>query len=319
MALGLTSSELAVLVIAVFLIVIAIGLGLYVRARLQRRRAKLLGELQNRPQLIQDRAFNRIAMARREVELLARQGADVGRARERIAEAQASFDNRRYESAYETAQTAHESLVNARRGIVPPPSVDAVPKATEGPLTSPSGGPTSPFSAAVSEAPPPTPAIPKNRAESQFQLRVLEQELAAARSSRPGEPSTAGAADLATRARSAFDRSDFTEAFRLALKGRRTLGGSVESLPLTPTGSAPAGAPGTMGLGGNGSAGADLSETAGMVAGAARCPECGYPALPDDVFCRGCGRPRAPVTCPKCGAPKVPGDSFCGRCGAPFA
>ena len=321
MALGLTSSELAVLVIAVFLIVIAIGLGLYVRARLQRRRAKLLGELQNRPQLIQDRAFNRIAMARREVELLARQGADVGRARERIAEAQASFDNRRYESAYETAQTAHESLVNARRGIAPPPSVDLGlgPGATGDPLPSPSGGPTSAFPASGPEAPSPTPAMPKNRAESQFQLRVLEQELAVARSDRPDEPSTAGAADLATQARSAFDRSDFTEAFRLALKGRRTLGGSIESLPLTPTGSSPAGAPGPLGLGGNGGARADVSETAGKVAGAARCPECGYPALPDDVFCRGCGRPQAPVTCPKCGVPKVPGDSFCGRCGAPFA
>lgn len=318
MTTGLTSYELMVLVLAVLVTVIGVGLGLYTRTRLQRRRAQLLGELQRRPDLIQDRAFNRIAMARREVELLSRQGTDVGRARDQIAEAQASFDNRRYEQAYQTAQVVHESLVNVRRSGAPLPAAASRPMPSGRGSSSPSpgtgGGAPTPLPPATAAAPP----MAKNRAESQFQLRLLDQELTAARSSRPEALATIGAADLATQSHAAFDRSDFTEAFRLALKGRRTLGGTVEALPPTAGGTASAAGSPPGSLNGNGGARADATETAARVAGAERCPECGYPALTADAFCRGCGRPRTPSACPQCGVARTPSDTFCGRCGARF-
>lgn len=319
MAAGLTSYEIELLVVVVFLVVIGIGFGLYARARLQRRKAQLLGELRNRPDLVQDRAFNRIAMARREAELLAGQGVDVGRARDQIAEAQAAFDNRRYEQAYQTAQVAHESLVNARRTG---PRLSSAPPRSGSSGNSPPSPPASPVGApapSAAAAPAPAPPVAKNRAESQFQLRLLDQELASARSNHSGAPVTIDAGELATRAHSAFDRSDFTEAFRLALKGRRALGGSIESLPPTPGGPVPTDDPGPRGFDGNLGARSDATETAEKVAGAERCSECGYPALPGDAFCRGCGRPRSPSACAKCGTPRTPSDTFCGRCGAAFA
>ncbi len=145
-------------------------------------------------------------------------------------------------------------------------------------------------------------------------MRLLSDELAALGGARARDPAVAGANALRTQAQSAFDKGDYTEAFRLALRGRRTLGGTVESLPAVP------GATGTAARAStNGNATTpDAVQTAESVAGSERCPDCGYPALSGDVFCRGCGRPRAPLTCPSCGAPRVGGEAFCGRCGARF-
>lgn len=313
MAPTLTSQQLSLIVIAVILGVIAIATLLFALQRLRRRKAQLLDELKNPPELASDRAFNRIAMARREADLLSRQGNDVGAARQRIAEAQAAFDGRHFERAYQSAQVAHESLVHARRADAP------LPTAPNGPA--PSGHPVPPSPAPVRaptveptagvSAPPTTLPIAKNRAESRFQLNLLDQELETARHARPDSPTLTGAADLGSRAHAAFDRSDFAEAFRLALKGRRALGGPVESLPLV-SGEAPSTARG------NGEARRDATIAAETVASATRCPDCGHPMLADDAFCRGCGRPRGVATCAKCGTARRPGDTFCGRCGAPF-
>jgi hypothetical protein len=303
----LTSTEITVLVIVVVLAVVVVGLLLLMMRRLRQRRAQLLHELRDRPELVQDRAFNRIAMARKEADLLARQGGDPGRARETIAEAQAAFDNRNYERAYQSAQIAHEALVNSRGGV-------RLPRAPSG--AGPAGAPALPVSApSVAAATPPAPAIPRNRAESQFQLRILDQELATAKGQRPRARASVEAAELRNRAQSAFDRAEFTEAFRLALKGRRALGGPLETLPPTaaPRTDGPAGLPGGVGPDPS-----DPTQTAEQVSGGQHCPECGYPAMAGDAFCRGCGAPRTPSACGQCGAPRTPADTFCGRCGAKF-
>ena len=311
---SLTSTEIIALVFVVVLAVIVVGLFLYLIRRLRSRRAKLLSDLEDRPQLNQDRAFNRLAMARREAGILAEQGVDVHRAQELIAESQGAFDTRQYDRSYRVAQSAHEALVIARQqGTL----------ATAGPLPSkgsPAPGPSgtgrlpSTSDALSNPAAPATPPIAKNRAESQFQMRLLSDELAALGGARAHDPAVAGAIALRAQAQSAFDKGDYTEAFRVALRGRRTLGGTVESLPAVP---------GTAGTSvrapTNGSATPpDAVQTAESVAGSERCPACGYPALSGDAFCRGCGRPRAPLTCPSCGAPRVGGEGFCGRCGARF-
>lgn len=302
----LTSVEITALVLVVFLGAVVAGLLLYLIRRLRRRRDKLLTDLKSPPELAQDRAFNRIAMARRESEMLARTGADVGSARSLIAQAQGTFDTRNFDRAYEFAQSAHEALVVARRTGV-------------GPGTARS--PAAPSATAASPAPPSRPndpaipPIPKNRAESQFQLRLLDQELVTAHERRPRQNATIAADSMRSQARAAFDRGDFTDAFRLSLKGRRQLGGTVEALAPSATTRTMDGATATDLL----MSGGDAGVTADRLTGADRCPDCGYPALPNDQYCRGCGRPRAPSVCPVCNAPRVSADTFCGRCGARFS
>jgi len=310
---ALTSDEIIAVAVVVLLSVVIIGVLLFMVRRLRQRRAKILGELRDRPQLMQDRAFNRIAMARRESDILAGQGTDVTRSRELISQAQGAFDLRKFDQAYQLGQQAHEALVYARRDASP------LPRA---PLNSPPLS-TANRTAGSADLPAPTstqgaagPArtgIPKNRAESQFQLRLLDQELEVARRGHGRTTTTRDAAEIRTEATAAFDRGDFTEAFRLALKGRRTLGAEVEGLP--PVRVAGMTSPTPNGA----SSSSDATQTAERVAGAERCPECGYPALPGDAFCRGCGQPRAPRTCAQCGTPRTPVDTFCGRCGARFS
>jgi hypothetical protein len=306
---------LEVVVFVVILAIVLVGLFLWMSRHLRQRKAKILSELADKPELNQDRAFNRLAMARRESEILAGQGVDVRRAQELIAESQGAFDTRQYDRSYRVAQSAHEALVNARtqgaRVAGGPPLASGGPGALtssgSGPLPSSSGSP--PPSARPSE-----PAIPKNRAESQFQLRVLHDELSAVTGSRAKSPNVAGAKVLADQAQTAFDKGDFNEAFRLALRGRRTLGGTLESLAPSPGAGLAAAR-----LSANPNGGPpDAIQTADTLASAERCPDCGYPSLAGDEFCRGCGRPRTPVVCPSCGAARVADEAFCGRCGARF-
>jgi len=305
---ALTPTEIVAVAVIVVLAVVVAGLMLFLIRRLRQRRDKLLGELRDRPQLVQDRAFNRLAMARAESEILARQGSDVTRARDLIAQAQGAFDLRNYDRAYQVAQQAHEALVHARQTA--PLRRDATPPRTANPPGSPPApvvGPTSPAPYA------PLPGIPKNRAESQFQLRLLDADLEGARAVRPKSPTFREATRIRSEAGAAFDRGDFTEAFRCALKGRRVLGSPVEALAAPPGSASSASAvKASTGV-------PDATLTAERVAGADRCPECGYPALSGDTFCRGCGVPRTPATCGQCGAARKPADTFCGGCGVRFA
>jgi len=311
-----TLSIYEIIAIIAVLVVIVIGFALLVLRRLREQKAKLLHELNEPPRLRSDRAFNRIAMARREASLMNNQGSDVSRALEELARAQAAFDRRQFDQAYELAQTAHESMVAARQRGPIRSSQSLFPTQSSAPAVAPPPappvGPQPPSPGAAPSPPPPEGGrIPKNRAESQFQLRLLAEAMARPRPA--GGSALQSAAALAQSAHSAFDRGDYTEAFRLALKARRQLGESVESLPLTPTRSpAP---PSTTEAGGKVP---DALSSAEDVATAERCPSCGYPTLAADAFCRGCGAPRGPMTCPTCGAERAVADTFCGRCGTRF-
>jgi hypothetical protein len=307
---GFTATEVTAIVFVVFLAAVVAGLLLWLLRRLRHRRDKLVTDLKSTPELAQDRAFNRIAMARREADIVGRTGLDVNSARALIAQAQGQFDTRNFDRAYETAQLAHEALVVARRSGTMPATYLSTPKAA---TVTP--GTRRPTAAAASPTPADTtfPKIPQNRAESQFQLRLLDQELAAA-GRRPTDPPVVEATELRDQGRAAFDRGDFTEAFRLALKGRRTIGGDVGALAPT----AATRASGTAAIGGD-ALPDDPDAAAEKLAIGDRCPDCGTPAQPNDQFCRGCGRPRAPLTCPACSAPRTPEDTFCGRCGARFS
>ncbi len=312
MAGSLTGVELGIILVIVLLACVLAGVGLYILRRLHRRRDKLLGELKSSPGLVQDRAFNRIAMARREVEILARSGGDVSRAREQIAEAQGAFDTQNYDRAYQTAQSVHESLVHARTSTTPLPSSTERPATiVHDPGAAPNGG------AGAASSPPPAasvPSLPKNQVESQFQLHLLATELDQARTQHAPTSRVVAADGIRQQAAAAYARGDYTEAFRLALRARRELGASVETLPPPARSAGPA-----AGEGGLADGPIDPGAAADRVASANRCPDCGYPMLAEDVFCRGCGRPKPGLSCPHCGASRGPKDTFCGRCGERYA
>ncbi len=248
-----------------------------------------------------DRAYNRLALARREADLLEAQGTDVSRARQLIDLATRSLDQHQSDRAYELAQAAHETLVQARRQPRLRSGSDAAPAAVL-----PSSPPTpaaAPFPVGSPPPPAPAPAVAKNRAEAQFELRLLDQDLAQA-GTKGGSGSSKEARDLSAQAHAAFDKGEFADAFRLAIRGRRKVGATVESLgggtAVPPTPRAPL----------------DPGQTAEATAAAGRCAQCGHPLVAGDGFCRGCGAPTG-TPCPKCGTPRRPGDTFCGKCGAP--
>ncbi len=305
--------------VIVLLGVVGAALGLLAIKRLRARKAQLLNDLATSPKHAGDRAYNRIDMARREVAILGRQGVDTARAREDIAQAQAAFDLRQFERAYELAQSAHEALVHARMtgtlasaGATDRPlaaSPDG-PRAGSGRLAASSDGTgySAPSAGGASAVTAP-PRLAPNRAESQFQIHLLDSDLEGARASRGSPSMVATASALRSQAQAAFDREQYTDALKFALRGRRELGGRVETLAPVP-GSTGAELPGAV---------TDASATADRAAAGSRCPQCGYPTRPDDGFCRGCGRPRVPTACPKCGAPRSANDTFCGKCGQPFS
>jgi len=271
---GLTSEEILAIVLVVVICTAMAAVGVLLLQRLRRRRDQLRGELSSRPEAVSDRAFNRIAMARREADILGRQGVELSRVRELIGEAQAEFDGRRFEHAYSLAQSAHELLVAARQR---PPSV------ATGPSPSP---PTAPGGSEPRSSPPSAAKIPAHRAEAQFQLRLLQDEIAGAATSEAGNGRRLQAQALATQAQQAFDRGDYAESFRLALKGRREGGRPIETV-------APPGPPAPSGTSAEGAGPADDPErTADSLASLARCPQCGHPMGPTEQFCRGCGSPR---------------------------
>jgi hypothetical protein len=311
------SQTLGLVIVAVVLVVGVLAVFFYLSSRLKRRRDQILSELQDKPELVQDRAFNRLAMARREAALVGRTGTDISRPRELIAQSQAAFDLGQFPRAYELAQSAHEALVAARgRSTATGPIPGSHPPPTT-PVRSASVSTAAPAvissTAGVSSSAPvasPAAPIPRNRVESHFQLGLLETELDTARRDRPSAGPTLEATALRNQSQAAFDRGDFTESFRLALRARRALGGHIESLAASPS-SARAAVSVPVPV--------DPQGVAEQTASAGRCPQCGYPTSTSDAFCRGCGTPREATTCPGCGAARTPSDTFCGRCGTRFS
>jgi hypothetical protein len=298
------TESLAILLLGVVLLVVVVLLSLRFLRQYRLRRVRELREEGSGRATAGDRAYNRLALARREADLLAAQGGDVGGARQLIDLANQALDRREVDRAYELAQAAHETLVKARReprSGRPQPSVTPDPVSTV-PL------PAAAVPAAGSDPSPGSPAaLAKGRAEAQFQLHLFEDELARGSKSGAPAPALAEAKALYVQAHSAFSRSEYAEAFRLSLRGRRRIGGHVESLAAGP-GATSTPAPG-------GPAESDLVRAAEGVAGQERCAQCGHPTVPGDAFCRGCGAARTATACPKCGAPRLPADTFCGKCG----
>ncbi len=291
MALSIGPYEL--LAIGVVLLVLFLVIVMFVLRRYRMRRLALLRGTGAGAATTADRAYNRLALARREADLLDSQGGDSTNARQLIDLANRSLDGHQYDRAYELAQSAHETLVRGRR--------DAPLRRGGGPPAPASPAPALAPASAAEPAPAPAAPVAKNRVEAQFELRLLDQDLSA------GGPSAAGGAAgearaLAGQAHAAFDRGEYGEAFRLALRGRRRIGATVEALGPSARRAAEPSLP------------ADPAQAAEAAAAGGRCPSCGHPLVAGDAFCRGCGAPTG-RSCPSCGAPLRAPDTFCGRCG----
>lgn len=298
---GIEAYEL--LAVGVLLLAIVMIATLHLLRTYRQRRLQTLRGQGTDPAAASDRAFNRLTLARREADLLDAQGVDTERARQLIGLASRSLDARDFGRAYDLAQAAHETLVTARRRPLP----SSVKAPTPGEPATPAAVPAKAPATLPTPGAPPT--LAKNRAEAQFQLHLLEQDLATAGASAAKAPSTSEARTLYNQARAAFDRADYAEAFRLSLRGRRRVGGHVEVL----------GSPAPSGNGSVRPAAVTAEQAAEAVAAQERCPACGHPTVAGDAFCRGCGAPRAALSCPACAGPRTPTDTFCGKCGARYS
>ena len=296
--------ELSIALVAAAFILLS---GMFVLRRLKQRRSEVAGELERSRHYIEDRAYNQVRIARAEADVLAHRGVDVGAPRRQIEEAEAAAARRDPEEALRLARSAHESLLRlkdrpAAGGAPPVASIPATGVRREAALTT---------GAAPPDPPRPSP-LPKNKAESRFQIKLLESDLAgSAAKSAAGEPA-AEAHRLLGEATAAYEQGDFTRALGLALRGRRRAGGRLETLGPAPGRAAPTPAVGGPDPGGTVSGGTPPGS-------GAACPVCGAPLRPGDQFCRGCGTPRAATRCPSCGTPTVGADRFCGGCGFPLS
>lgn len=304
-----TTEGYELLAFGVLALVLIVLVSFHYLHRYRLRRLQALRDGGSAPGIASDRAYNRLALARREADLLAAQGGDVDRAKQLIDLADRSMETRNFDRAYDLAQSAHEALVRARRAPLPsrarasaPPAAASSAQASTAPAGSVPSAPSAPAGS------PSAPPVPKNRAEAQFQLRLFEQDLAAAGKGDEYGREVGEARTLYVQAQEAFSRAEYAESFRLALRGRRRIGGHVEALP-------PPGAGGRTMAPGIPGAGEDVAQSAEDLAAQERCPACGHPTVPSDAFCRGCGAVRTPSVCARCGAPRAPTDAFCGRCG----
>jgi RNA polymerase subunit RPABC4/transcription elongation factor Spt4 len=311
-----SQSVLELIAVAVVLIAFVGGLFYVANRRLKARLAELRGGGEGSSEFTDDRSYNLIRIARAEAETLKRQGVDVHVAETAIADADDAMRHRNYDMAVLDARRAHEVLVGLRARPVPLPGTSAsAPPPLSRSMTPPTPTPNatvpsnepppSPEGVPGTDAPP-VPRLAKNRAESRFQISLLNEEIAAASPSRANDPALLEASSATKDAQAAYDRADYTEAMRLALRGRRKLGTRIETLPppttrIPPT--PPALAP--VALGGP--------------AGMAPCVQCGRPLKAADKFCRACGTPKSPSACAMCGTAVEPEDRFCPACGATVA
>lgn len=319
------SSQWLLVALAVLSIGLSLVVGAFVLLRLRARRRGLKAELADSPAFADDRAHNQIALARSEMQVLGREGFDLTRAEALLKQAEAEFARHDNVDAVRTARRVHQLLVDLRadraRTGGASPSAAASPPIAESPLPArsspPQELPTVGADASDGAEAPETPARPpKNRMEAHFQLSLLTEEIAR----RPGgaassTPTVREGEELRAAAQKSYAAGDYTEALRLALRGRRRLGSPLETLPAggrpatTTSPRAPPSTPEVIGLG--------ASPPEAPVG--ARCPGCGRELLPGDQFCRGCGRSVGTATCPRCQGPIDRNDTFCGRCGAPLA
>jgi hypothetical protein len=159
--------------------------------------------------------------------------------------------------------------------------------------------------------------LPKNFLEARFMLTSLQNDLDGASSEKRATPEGKEATEWARQSQAAFDRKDYDDSLRLALRGRRRFGGAGLSTISVGPGTVVAATPPEPSA-------TALRSSAPQGAGSpavveSLCPRCGKSNNAGDKFCRGCGAPLTVPKCPRCQRPTEPDDKFCHACGSPLA
>jgi hypothetical protein len=327
-------AEIGGVVVAIFIVLVAV----YMLYRYLRRRGPELAAREGKT-VLDDRSYNQIRIGQAAADRLAQTGVDVSAAKELFRRAEAARASGNFDLSLELSKKGQDSLAAARSGGIVLPSSGTGRSASPRdppPLVTPSGA-TQYASAGIFAAPAAAPISaagangpvsgvdggadvesgptrpPKNKMEAHFQLSLVQDELDQARATKAQTKAFLDAESLRSQGQSAYDKQDYTEALRLALKSRRTLGTRVEGLPVSAAPGSASTASSTTAVGGatSASGSAAVSPT-----GSQTCARCGRPIAPTDQFCRGCGIPITPAVCSSCGAPLLTGDQFCGKCGA---
>ncbi len=312
---------------------------LFSLSRYFRRRGGQLALRESRS-VLDDRSFNQIRIARAAADGLERSGADVTQARALLDRADASRTRRDFAGSIESSKRAQEILAQAHgadrgRPLAARPRVPSAPRLERRSVVAgataeglpPQGGPggdgvpraerpTFPGASRTMEAERPLATAqrpPKNQLEARFEQNLLAEEIVRRRAERAKDPVVRAAERLGRDSQAAYDGNEYTEALRLALKGRRTLGVKIEGLPARGGGRIE-----TQGTseGSNGRVGGPATPRPEPEFGA-KCPQCGRIGAAPDRFCRDCGTTLAPAVCGRCSQPLLAGDRFCGTCGAP--
>jgi hypothetical protein len=297
------------LLVAVLLLGAGFAFYYILRRRLHARLASLREAVGESPAYADDRAHNLLALARSEAATLKRGGADVHVAEGAIADAERALRRGEYDDAHHSARRAHELLLAQRASgspllLVPAPS-RSMPNSPPGsdPASRPNSPTPAPGAAVSGDGSAAPPRLAKNRAESRFQISLLQEEIERSSKEVGGASGVADARTGSADAQAAYDRADYTEALRLALRARRALGTHIESLPAPLTRIPPSPTP-------------SPSASASTPSGTEPCATCGRPLKSTDRFCRSCGTAKAPTACASCGTALEVGDRFCAGCGA---
>lgn len=263
-----------------------------------------------------ERAYNQIRFVRAGCDRMGRDGYDVGRIRMELEYAETAERRGDPTAVLRHTDTARQGLFALRAASVPGADRAVGSPAAPEPTAS-AAAPADPEPEVPSEeqagTEPSRPKLTPYQVEARFAINRLAEDLSAV-AVPPGDGGPPAAREQWETARAAYAREEYAEAWKLALKGRRTLGGHVEGIPL-------AGAAALRSRAGAGPppSPSDDPDRARPISGAAGgpCARCGRPTPASDAFCRSCGAPTVAPRCPRCRAPLDPSDQFCGGCGTP--
>ncbi len=244
-----------------------------------------------RANLRKDEAHNAVHTMTSVVDVVARQGGDVGKARSMVKKAREAYSQRDYSQAMSLCETAKLELERCRREKEPA-GEDAPSDALELLATEIVSSDRSPSQSDTYKG----TKLPGDEGSgymaAKFELTTAKDELDQAAE---GGKDTDDAEKALSKAEEEFERGNYARALSMAVKARKSLREAIDSdaIPLSPSGV--------------------REETEGV---ALRCTSCSSMVLPDDDFCGQCGAPAAKeIRCPDCGREVAQKDKFCRKCG----
>jgi hypothetical protein len=286
---ALTTDEKMILIAVLAVVMIFV---LYFELRVMRGRAKEVRRASRR----KDEAFNSLLTTRSIMDVVKREGGDVGGARSMVDSARDAMNRGEYGRAMDLCESARAELMRCRR--------TAPSSATRGP----DSGPFDIDDLArdiVPQRPEPRGGggdfykgtkLPLDEGSgymsAKFEIGTAKDELEHAVASGSDAPE---AEKLIAEAEREFEAGRYSKALSVAVRARRCLNEAVaaDAIPLSRSA---------------------VREEAG--AGSEReCSSCKSMILPDDEFCAQCGAP-AGKKCPQCGREPGRGDKFCRKCGS---